>query len=57
MLPTQADRRGCADVGSSDNPDSIIAFHNGVIYSFISLSEHEDFTAAETNGPALVRLG
>jgi len=39
------------------NPDSIIAFNNGVIYSFISLSEHEDFTAGETNDPALVRLG
>jgi len=57
MLPTQVDRRGCADVGSSDNPERIIAFNNGMIYSFISLSEHEDFTAGETNDPALVRLG
>ena len=39
------------------NPGSIIAFNNGVIYSVISLSEHEDYTAGEANEPERINFG
>lgn len=39
------------------NPASIIAFNNGVIYSVISLSEHEDYTAGEANEPDRINFG
>ncbi|MBI4874686.1 MAG: alpha-L-fucosidase [Acidobacteria bacterium] len=39
------------------NPASIVAFNNGVIYSVISLSEHEDYTAGEANEPERINFG
>jgi hypothetical protein len=45
-----------AAAARAGNPDSIVAFNHGVIYSLISISEHEDYTAGEANEPERVTL-
>jgi hypothetical protein len=45
-----------AAAARAGNPESILAFNHGVIYSLISISEHEDFTAGEANEPERVAL-
>jgi len=45
-----------AAAARAGNPASILAFNHGVIYSLISISEQEDYTAGEANEPERVIL-
>jgi hypothetical protein len=46
-----------AAAARAGNPSGAIAFNHGVIYSVISISEHEDFTAGEANEPERIIFG
>lgn len=45
-----------AAAARAGNPASILAFNHGVIYSLISISKQEDYTAGEANEPERVIL-